>query len=117
VTRAAESLGFWPRLSFEGPIDAAVPDAVAEHLLAVVRESLTNVARHANASATEVSVSVGEDLVLRVTDDGTGPQRGTRSSGLRNLRHRAESLGSTFAVNGRDGGGTHLEWPIPLRVC
>jgi len=116
VTRAAESLGFWPRLYFEGPIDAAVPDAVAEHLLAVVRESLINVARHANASATEVSVSVGEDLVLRVTDDGTGLGRVTCGSGLRNLQHRAECLGGTFAVNCHEGGGTCVEWRIPLRV-
>ena len=116
VTRAAESLGFLPRLNFEGPIDAAVPDAVAEHLLAVVRESLTNVARHANASTTEVSVSAGDELVLRVTDDGRGLGRVTRSSGLRNLQQRAESLGGTFVLNGDQGGGTRLEWRIPLHV-
>src|SRR5215470_2084051 len=76
----------------------------------------TNVARHANASATEVSVSVGEDLVLRVTDDGTGLGQVTCGSGLRNLQHRAECLGGTFAVNCHEGGGTCVEWRIPLRV-
>lgn len=61
-------------------------------------------------------MSAGEEVVLRVTDGGTGLQRVTRSRGLRNLRHRAESLGATFAVNGCERGGTHLEWRIPLRV-
>src|SRR5262249_15451186 len=92
------------RLNFEGPIDAAVPDAVAEHLLAVVRESLTNVSRHANASTTEVNVSAGDKLVLRVTDDGRGLGRVTGSSGLRNLQQRAPkpaAAGSETCSSGR----------------
>ena len=71
----------------------------------------------ARAADAGVSVSAGEEVGLRVTDGGTGLQRVTRSRGLRNLRHRAESLVGTFAVNGRERGGTHLEWRIPLRVC
>jgi len=61
-------------------------------------------------------VSAGKELVLRVTDDGTGLGRVTRSSGLRNLQRRAESLRGTLAVNCHEGGGTCLEWRIPLRV-
>ena len=113
TAQAAGSLGFPPRLRFEGPVDAVVPDTTLEQLLAVVREALSNVARHAGASEVEVVVSAGKDLALEVTDNGRGPQETTRRSGLRNLRERAEALGGTFAVESETGRGTHLEWRIP----
>jgi two-component system, NarL family, sensor histidine kinase DevS len=116
VARAAHSLGYRPRLSIDGPIDAAVPDAVGEHLLAALRESLSNVARHARASRVEVDVRADQDLVLSVVDDGRGLGPATRRSGLRNLRERAEALGGTFAAGAGEGGGTRLVWSVPLRA-
>ncbi len=80
---AGERLGFSPRVRFEGPVDTAVDRAAGEQLLTVLRESLSNVIRHAGASEVEVTVSTGTvstgnvstgtDLVLVVTDDGIGP--------------------------------------------
>ncbi|QAY71761.1 GAF domain-containing protein [Xylanimonas protaetiae] len=112
VEGAARALGFPPALRFEGPVDALVPPVTADHLVAVVRESLSNVARHAHATRVEVLLSAGEDLTLTVADDGVGIAPGARLSGLANLRTRARELGGTFALGGDPG--TRLRWQVPL---
>ena len=112
---AAPALGFQPRLQFDGPIDTRVPEELVPDVLAVVREALSNTARHAEASAVEVHVQVGQELVIEVSDDGKGAADRTRSSGLTNLRHRAEDRGGTMAVGeGRRQRGTCIEWRVPL---
>jgi PAS domain S-box-containing protein len=114
TSTAQDRLGFAPSVEFDGPIDAALPDETAAHLLAVLREALSNVARHAHATAAWVAVHTGDELRLDVTDNGRGLGRPTRSSGLTNLRRRAEKLGGTFEVADRPEGGTRLRWHIPL---
>ncbi|MFE2064335.1 PAS domain S-box protein [Streptomyces sp. NPDC059467] len=117
---AHDRLGFAPTVQFDGPVDAALPDATAAHLLAVLREALSNAARHAHASAVTVSVTVqaGVALLLEVTDNGRGLDPAvTRSSGLTNLRRRAEKLGGTFQITSPATGGTHLRWRIPLSTA
>ncbi|MEV5845307.1 PAS domain S-box protein [Streptomyces sp. NPDC051985] len=115
ASAAGDRLGFAPAVAFEGPVDAALPDATAAHLLAVLREALSNVARHAHASAVTVFVRAGGDLLLEVTDNGRGLDPAvTRSSGLTNLRRRAERLGGTFGITPSPAGGTRLRWRIPL---
>ncbi|MHC3474701.1 PAS domain-containing sensor histidine kinase [Streptomyces sp. 7R007] len=117
-TGAAEQrLGFAPSVEFDGPVDAALPDETAAHLLAALREALSNVCRHAHASAVHVAVHAADELVLEVVDDGRGIGSPTRSSGLTNLRRRAEKLGGTFEVAGRATGGTRLCWRIPLSTA
>jgi two-component system, NarL family, sensor histidine kinase DevS len=109
VDAAAEPLGFRPALVLDGPVDSAVPDEVRADLLAVVRELLSNVVRHAGASRVEVRLSVRSDrLVLTVTDDGRGGAR--EKGGLRNLRGRAERLGGSCAITDAEPGGTSVEW-------
>jgi PAS domain S-box-containing protein len=115
TTTAQDRLGFAPAVEFVGPVDAALPDATTAHLLAVLREALSNVARHAHASAAWVAVHAADELLLEVTDNGRGIDPAvTRSSGLTNLRRRAEKLGGTFEATGRSEGGTRLRWSIPL---
>jgi signal transduction histidine kinase len=114
IDAAAENLGFAPSVRLDGLLDTSVADDVGEQLLAVVREALSNVARHARASEATVVIDVGEDLVLRVEDDGVGIPEGGRRSGLRNLGARAESLGGSFGTDARAGGGTVLRWQVPL---
>lgn len=111
---ASQTLGFRPRLDIEGPVDAAVPEPVARHLVAVLREALSNVARHAQATQVEVLVQAGDDLVLTVTDNGRGIGKTGRRSGLANLADRAAIVGGSFQAKNRDGGGTQLTWTAPL---
>jgi two-component system sensor histidine kinase DevS len=112
---AQRGLGFTPTVSFDGSADAAVPDDIADHVLAVLREALSNITRHAHASAVEVSLHVGTELRLLVTDNGRGLGQAAHTGGLANLRQRAHNLGGTFDVAGRPGAGTRLHWQIPLR--
>jgi signal transduction histidine kinase len=112
---ARPALGFEPEVTFRGAVDSLVPVTVAEHLLAVLREALSNAARHAGASAVSVSVSADPDrAALVVTDDGKGLPTGGRRSGLANLEARAVELGGTFTAGAPPGGGAELSWSVPL---
>lgn len=112
---AAGGLGHDPTLRMEGPVDTSVSGEVGDHLVAVLTEALSNVTRHAHASRTDVLVSVDGEIVLGVTDDGVGVGNPARSSGLHNMRQRAEALGGTMLITGVPAGGTALEWRVPLR--
>ncbi|MHB8681369.1 MAG: sensor histidine kinase [Acidimicrobiales bacterium] len=115
ASMAAPALGFQPRLQFDGPVDTRVPDEMVPDVLAVVREGLSNAARHAEATGVEVHVSVTDQLVIEVIDDGKGAGERTRSSGLANLRTRAENRGGTMEIGeGRKGRGTRVVWRVPL---
>ncbi|WP_202875636.1 GAF domain-containing protein [Kribbella speibonae] len=114
VSEYAEGLGFRPRLTVTGPLDTGVPASVRPQILAVVRESLSNVVRHAHASQVNVEVTVGSGrVVARVSDDGTGIGSSTRRSGLRNLTERAQSLGGAVEIGGNDPHGTVVEFTAP----
>ena len=114
ASQVSPALGFTPAVSFHGPEDI-VPDDVAANLLAVCREALSNIARHAAATSAAVTLTAGPDLILEVTDNGRGIGDPTRSSGLRTMRERAELLGGTFGIVSQPGAGTRLEWRVPLR--
>lgn len=101
----------------EGRIDADISDDV----VAVVREGLSNIARHAHATAGRVIVDVdGHEqqggIRVRVADDGRGidPER-TRNSGLGNLQTRARRHGGDFTFGtGLEGRGAEITWRVPL---
>jgi signal transduction histidine kinase len=109
----AAVLGFPPVLHTSGPIDSAVSDVVRSHLVAVLREGLSNAARHAKARSVEVALDVGVDTVLTVTDDGQGFEPGGRASGLRNMADRAAELGGSFTVEPVPTGGSRITWRVP----
>jgi len=115
---ARGALGFLPEVLFEGAIDTLVDDTTGEEMLATLREALSNVARHAGATMVEVTVVADNDLVLRVRDDGRGLPADSQAGGLglRNMASRAERLGGRFAAGPAPGGGTLVEWVVPLRV-
>jgi signal transduction histidine kinase len=114
---AAGQLGHQPIVNLRGPIDGVVTGEVADHLLAVLRETLANVSRHAHARATHIDLAACDsELVLQVSDDGVGMSGATRSSGLANLRQRAHALGGSFAIGQPPAGGTRLEWCVPVRA-
>ena len=107
-------VGFAPSLSLTGDLSERVPDDIAANMLVALRESLSNAARHAEASRIDVIVDVGSDLVLVVRDNGVGLRDVTRRSGLANLAERAEHLGGTLKLGAADGSGTELHWQVPL---
>ncbi|GIH21756.1 histidine kinase [Acrocarpospora phusangensis] len=114
VEGARSHLGFMPGLRMEGQLDHEVGEAAAEHLLAVLREALSNIVRHAKASKATVAVEVSDrTLSLTVQDNGVGLPPGARHSGLRNMGERATELGGRFAAEPAPDGGTLLRWSVP----
>ncbi len=115
VEAAANALGFRPTLRVSGLIDRGVPEALRPEIVAVVREALSNVVRHAHAHAVEVAVDVSTDTFdLRVADDGVGIVPGKPGNGLGNLRARAEERSGTFSVAPVEPHGTMLTWRVPI---
>jgi signal transduction histidine kinase len=114
VDDLTEVLGFAPQVSLAQPLDA-VPDEVAEDLVAAAREALTNVAKHAKASHVSLTVSfVDTEVVLEVTDNGVGFTDPARRSGLVNLTERALRHDGRCAVRPASDGGTEVIWSASL---
>ena len=125
ASRAARVLGFEPSVRFTGPLDSLVTGDTGAHLVAAVRETLANAAKHAGATRVEVVVTVEPGpatmLTLDVVDDGGRPMPRWRPNprtarqGLSNLAARARELGGSFhAGPGDDDRGTRVTWRVPL---
>ncbi|MEO7448805.1 MAG: GAF domain-containing protein [Humibacillus sp.] len=113
VDVAAASLGFTPTLEVVGDLDR-LDNAQAADVLAVVREGLANVARHAGASASTVALTVGRSVRVGILDDGVGLGGSGRRSGLANLQTRAARRGGTLTVSGNPPHGAAVVWEVPL---
>lgn len=100
-------------IRISGPLDV-VPAALAQHAEAVVREAVSNTVRHAQARRLTVTISVQDDLIVDVMDDGSGVPGTVARSGLHNLAQRAAEAGGTFTLAQPNGGGTQLTWSVPL---
>ena len=114
-------VGFEAELTFEGPVDSVLTGPVLEHLLAALREALTNVGRHARASRASVCVAVDDTFCrLVISDNGIGIPDTAKADGtghgLPNLRRRAEKLHGTFTIEDHPDGGTVLAWIVPLGI-
>ena len=110
-------VGFDVHVSFTGPVDSVVSELVTENLLATVREGVTNIGRHADATSASVAISADGGMCrLRIVDNGRGIN-GTSTiasgMGLTNLRRRAETLRGTMVIETPDRGGTELIWQVP----
>jgi PAS domain S-box-containing protein len=115
LTEATTGLGFEPRLQFDGPIES-IDNSIAEHLMPVLREALSNISRHAKAHDVRVAVAVDEDITLTVSDDGVGvPAEVIGGHGLVNMTERARCLGGDASINNQPGGGSLLVWRVPLQ--
>ena len=121
---AAASLGFEPRVRFEGRVDTEIGDELAAQMLTTLREALSNVIKHAQAKRVDVGVRVADGQVrLEVTDNGIGLTEGRHESamgeghGLPNMARRAESMGGEMVIRPRaDGEGTTLVWTAPTTL-
>lgn len=97
-----------------GPL-SVIDTKLADHAVAVVRETVSNVVHHAQADTVTITLSVGDDLAIVVSDNGIGMPEGTTPSGLSNLRSRAGECGGSMTVGaGASGSGTDVTWSVPL---
>ena len=111
VQSASVALGFDPTLKLLGDVDSPMKPVIAENLLAVIRESLTNCAKHSQSTEVSVLVSVLNGVVTcSVSDDGIGYQGSERKSGLANMERRAAEHGGRFTIEPRSCGGTTVTW-------
>jgi signal transduction histidine kinase len=114
VSELGPALTVPPMVTFSGPVDVIVLGELANDVVAVVRESLTNVARHAPAASSAVRVHVDAETVgVVVTDDGPGPGDSVRRSGTANITARAVLRDGTCTILPAVGGGTEVRWSIP----
>jgi signal transduction histidine kinase len=101
------------------PVEVAVPrgrfpPAIEAAAYFVCAESLTNAAKHANASRARIRIAHGNgQLTVMVADDGVGGADPSRSSGLRGLADRVEALGGSLAVDSPPGSGTRVMAELP----
>ncbi len=110
VDAVVPSLGFRPELFIVGDPER-IPGMVVEQLLPALSEGLTNVARHAQANSVEISIRIGDHLILTIADDGTGVNPDSaHGHGLKNLRSRAERVGGTATLANQETGGALLTW-------
>jgi signal transduction histidine kinase len=114
VSEAAGLFATPPRVVFEGTVDELAPPELILDLEAVIREGLSNSARHANATSVSVVVRAEkEEISVRILDNGAGLGTVKRASGTMNLEARAVGWGgSSRLVDGEDGGAL-LEWTVP----
>ncbi len=111
IEEHAPQLGFTAGISFAGPLDPGPDETLAHDILAVTREGLSNCARHAHATAADVSLILQDGLItLDITDNGRGIGTPARSSGLSSMRRRAERNHGTFQLTTPADGGTRLTW-------
>lgn len=119
ATELTPCLGVTPQVTFAGPVDLVVIEELADDVFAVVREVLSNVARHAHANSVIVDVTVTDRaVVITIDDDGIGmPRNRSRSSGITNLEVRARARGGRFMLLPRNAGGTRACWHVPLVIA
>lgn len=108
-----------PRLDIPSDVDARLPGRLVPDLLAVVRESLSNVAKHARASEVTIRVRMADGIELSVADDGVGLPGDTLHTGrgLENIRERARALGADLDLRSTPGEGTELRLAIPRHAA
>jgi signal transduction histidine kinase len=109
VRASTQSLGFVPDLMIDGPLDSLSAELAAD-LVAVVREGLANVVRHAQASRVSVRITIDSTIRIEVADDGVGVSPTAVQSGLANLRERAELHAGSLHLRTRTPRGTAMVW-------
>jgi signal transduction histidine kinase len=115
VREALPQLGFTPSVETSGPVDTPIDAQLQQQLVSVLREALSNVARHARATSASVELQVTDThLRLKVSDDGVGMPEERTELGLRNARRRAALLGGNLDLWPNEPSGTIFVWSVPL---
>jgi signal transduction histidine kinase len=117
-TESARALGFDPTVTFDGAVDTGLDDRLADEVLAVLREALSNVSRHAAASSVQIAVAIADHaVVVTVADDGKGMavlSDARLGNGIDNMRARAARRGGGFTIGPGPAAGTLVRWSVPL---
>jgi signal transduction histidine kinase len=96
-------------------VEGRLPEPAEIAAYYAVSEALTNIAKHAHATAADVQVAAGDGVLhVRVRDDGRGGADITGGSGLVGLRDRAEALGGRLLLHSPPGAGTSVQVSLPL---
>jgi signal transduction histidine kinase len=116
IRDASRALGFEPELKISGPVDDVTNPDVGEAAVAVLREMLSNVARHADATKVTVWLSAADgEFSVQVHDNGVGigssPATG---NGLANLQRRADRFGGQASAVQTEPTGTIATWRVPI---
>jgi signal transduction histidine kinase len=114
IVAAAAEPALSPTVRMSGAVDSLVSGALATDVEAVVREGVTNAARHSGGNHVTVTLDVGNEVVVEVLDDGRGIDHRVARSGLGNLEQRAVARGGQASVHAVPEGGTLLQWHVPL---
>jgi two-component system, NarL family, sensor histidine kinase DevS len=118
IQEGSGALGFEPTVNMDGPLDSLVPDDLRPDVLATLRETLSNAARHAEAHTVLITIYVdraGTGFKLTVRDDGKGMSgEPDRRSGLANIAERANRWRGTCDIDTAPGSGTTITWAVPL---
>lgn len=120
--RARGPLGFDPVIVLDpsAVAGAALDPDLCDDITAVVREALSNIARHARASSAVIRLDLGPRvLTLSIDDDGVGihpdaTAPGARRSGLANFEARARHHDGSCTVSRGSHTGTRVVWQVPL---
>ncbi|SEB85416.1 Histidine kinase [Paramicrobacterium humi] len=116
VGELAHALPPSPQVAFAGPVDLVVTNEIADDVVAVTREALTNIVRHASAHNASLTLTAADGSVtVEVVDDGVGAAGAGRRSGLANLSARARRRRGTCAFESRPGE-TRLRWSVPAEL-
>jgi signal transduction histidine kinase len=104
-----------PTVRMAGAVDSLVTGELAADVEAVVREGVSNAARHSGGRHVTLTLDVTDTVVVEVVDDGRGIDLEAARSGLRNLEQRARKHGGEASIEPLDDGGTRLRWSARLR--
>jgi PAS domain S-box-containing protein len=97
------------------PLADRLPEPIETAAYYVVSEALTNIAKHAHASAADVEAAARDRVLwIRISDDGRGGAGFGRGSGLVGLKDRVEALGGWISLHSPSGEGTMLRIALPL---
>ena len=114
VQEAANAAGFLPRVQLSGPVDDAVGDDVAEQLLRVLHEGVSNAVRHSGSEDISILLAAAHgEVVLTIKDKGRGFTDPKRISGLNNMKNRAAGVGGSCVIDSVPGQGTTVTWRAP----
>ncbi|HKR77664.1 MAG TPA: sensor histidine kinase [Rhodanobacter sp.] len=93
---------------------SGLPESIECGLALVLREAVTNIARHAHATRAWASIDrIGDEVQLRIEDNGRGGVH-AQGNGLRGMRERVQALGGSLQLDSPPGGGTRLEIQVPV---